>query len=142
MKEEVLDYFVLRWQYERTIEIHQKRFIGLEGIYQVFKSVSAVPNADKIFVSLSNYYSKIRNRPRKLELTAYERFTVDPRFESEHPIEILPLDKIFEVYIAESRHLLFEDKDKYINQLITLFYGVPFQVHIRMLGKGAISDLH
>ncbi|HBS43513.1 MAG TPA: hypothetical protein DEA91_01910 [Paenibacillus sp.] len=39
-KEEVLDYFVLRWCYQRSVEIDRGTFSGTEGIRHMFKTAA------------------------------------------------------------------------------------------------------
>lgn len=138
-KEEVLDYFVLRWCYRQTAEIRQNLYRGREGIRHVFQSASEIPNAVKILVALLQYYSKLKEPPAKKELTDYERYLIsgsDPKFDRE---QVLSLRDIFAHYSVDEEDT---HRNTLIDHLMTLFYGLPFQVYTGMVGQTSLSDAY
>lgn len=141
-KEEVLDYFVMRWCYERSLEIDKNTFSGLEGIRHVFLSAAQIPNAEKILVALIHYYSKLTNKPLKRELTEYERFVISGNSIEGIHVQIYSLNEIIHHYLRQVKGLEDAERELYANHLITLFYGIPFQVHIQMVSPGALEKAY
>jgi len=141
-KEEVLDYFVLRWCYQRSIEIGNKTHKGLEGIYHVFKSAAEIPNAEKIFVALINYYSKLTEKPNDIGLSEAASYVISNNLKDGVQVGILSLKEIISYYIQQLDNLTEEKKSNYTEHLLSLFYGVPFQVHIQMLGTSQLNKAY
>ncbi len=136
-KEGVLAYFVLRWNFQRSIEIYNRSFSGIEGIRRVFQSAADIPNAEKIFVSLINYYSKLNEKPQKMDLDEYDRYNILQNFSDVDMSEgiqlpILSLQEIFDSYLKHVKQLDTVMISIYSQQLIALFYGVPFHIHIHL----------
>jgi AcrR family transcriptional regulator len=137
-KEEVLDYFVLRWCFQRSVEIQQQAYRGQEGIRHVFQSASEIPNATKILVALLQYYSKLKEPPLKKDLTDYERYLISGNQMDHIQVQILSLRDIFTHYVKETdvpRSLC----DHLVDHFTTLFYGIPFQVYTGMAGTASLS---
>jgi AcrR family transcriptional regulator len=138
-KEEVLDYFVLRWCYQRSLEIFNKKYIGVAGLYHVFQSTAEIPNSERIFVALINYYSKLKDKPTFKELSKYERYIISNSTDDAVDIKLYSLKEILNYYLQEIENI---DKSKlnvYLDHLVTLFYGVPFHVHIDMSGESLVN---
>jgi AcrR family transcriptional regulator len=134
-KEEVLDYFVMRWCYQRSVEIYNETYSGLEGIRQVFKSAAEIPRAEKIIVSLIHYYSKLKEKPNQKDLGEYARLVISQNSSDSQNIRILSLEEIFQSYLTQIKKV---DESKRIlltQHLVALFYGIPFQVYMKMLGS-------
>lgn len=141
-KEEVLDYFVLRWCYQRSLEIDRNAYRGLEGIHRVFQSAAEIPSAKKILVSLVHYYSKIKEgKPPFKELSEYERYVISDSSTEELQVGILSLREIMLHYLNQIKGIE-SKKSFYADHLITLFYGVPFQIHIQMLDPKSLSKAY
>jgi AcrR family transcriptional regulator len=141
-KEEVLDYFVMRWCYQRSLEIKQNAYEGFDGIHRVFQSAAEMPNAEKILVSLVHYYSRLKEKPRKKELSEYERYVIANGSDEGLQVEILSLREIMIHYLSQVQELDESMRLIYTDHLLTLFYGIPFQVHIQMLGPNALSKAY
>jgi AcrR family transcriptional regulator len=138
-KEEVLDYFVLRWCYQRSLEICHKKYSGVAGLYHVFQSTAEIPNSERIFVALINYYSKLKDKPTFKELSKYERYIISNSTDDAVDIKLYSLKEILNYYLQEIENI---DKSKlnvYLDHLVTLFYGVPFHVHIDMSGESLVN---
>lgn len=141
-KEEVLDYFVLRWCFQRTLEIYSNAYRGWEGIQKVFQSAAEIPNAEKILVSLLHYYSKLKEKPTKKQLSEYERYVIANGQTEGLGIQILSLREIILHYLMQITEL---DESKQLivaDHLMTLLYGIPFQVHIQMQGARSLSEAY
>jgi AcrR family transcriptional regulator len=139
IKEEVLDYFIMRWCYQRSLEINRNAYSGLEGIHRVFQSAAEIPNAKRILVSLIHYYSKLKDgKPIMKPLSEYERYVIADSSTEGIQVDILYLSNIMLHYL----HQIGEAQDKqfiYADRLITLFYGVPFQIHVQNLDPNTLS---
>ncbi|WP_410511236.1 TetR/AcrR family transcriptional regulator [Paenibacillus sp. BR2-3] len=140
-KEEVLDYFVLRWCCQRSIEVQAGTYQGEEGIRHVFQSASEIPSASKILVALLQYYSKLKEPPVKKDLMAYERYLISGNNVNSLEVQILPLRDILFHYANETdvTDVLRPD---FVDHLLTLFYGIPFQVYTGMIGTASLSDAY
>jgi AcrR family transcriptional regulator len=140
-KEEVLDYFVLRWCFQRSLEIHEDVYQGMAGIRHVFQSASEIPSATKILVALLQYYSKLKEPPSKKNLSTYEHSLIAGRADVALQVQLLPLRDIFIHYINQTA-LPNERKPHIVDHLLTLFYGIPFQVYTGMIGATTLSDAY
>lgn len=132
-KEEVLDYFVLQWCYQRSVEIDKGTYFGIDGIRQVFRTAAEIPHAKKILIAIIQYYSKLKAEPTKKELSEYERYIISQNSIEGIHIQILPLEALFRVYLSQIENLTEPMILLFSRQLVALFYGIPFQVHIQML---------
>lgn len=140
-KEEVLDYFVLRWCCQRSMEIGAGTYRGLAGIRHVFQSASEIPSATKILVALLQYYSKLKEPPAKKDLLAYERYLMSGSSDDRQQVPILSLHHILAHYMNET---VWPDAHKSIvtDHLLTLFYGIPFQVYTGMMRTASLSEAY
>ncbi|WP_438445119.1 TetR/AcrR family transcriptional regulator [Gorillibacterium sp. sgz5001074] len=140
-KEEVLDYFVLRWCRQRSLEIQEATYQGMAGIRHVFQSASEIPSATKILVALLQYYSKLKEPPSNKNLSIYEHSLVAERADDALPLQVLPLRAIF-IYYIDQTALPDERKTLIVDHLLTMFYGIPFQVYTGMIGATSLSDAY
>ncbi|WP_066050739.1 TetR/AcrR family transcriptional regulator [Robertmurraya korlensis] len=132
-KEQVLDYFVLRWLYDRSNEIHRQWFHGKEGIIHTFQTISEDPLlGKKIMVSLVHYYSKLKEKPTTMEITPYEYYLFN-KDAFQNGIKPLELTQIFIYYLSQLESVNKRDYNKKACQLLALMYGVPIQTHIMEL---------
>lgn len=129
-KEQVLDYFVSKWLYDRSAEIHNQKFQGENGLFHVFNSMCEdTILGQKIMVSLVNYYSKLKEKPPLIEITPYEYYLFNKEAFQQR-IKPLELRQVFIYYLSGIKSI---DPSKYnsiVCQLIALMYGVPIQTHI------------
>ncbi|RCW62869.1 TetR/AcrR family transcriptional regulator [Saliterribacillus persicus] len=132
-KEEVLEYFVLRWCYQRSLEINRNDYKGLEGIHHVFQSVANLPNAEKIIISLIHFYTRIKVQEIEFkELSEYERYVISNSLTEGLQVDILNLPEILLHYLDQIEGIE-KMKSYYVEQLIMLFYGIPLQRHIQVV---------
>jgi len=141
-KEEVLDYFVLQWCYQRSVEIAKGTYTGLEGIHQVFRTAAEIPHANKILISIIQYYAKLKAEPMKKELSEYERYIISQNSTDGIHINILPLQSIFQIYLTQMPNMTKSLVTLFSRQLTAIFYGVPFQVHIEMQSPNTLIEAY
>lgn len=132
-KEQVLDYFVIKWLFDRSHEIHCQLFSGEKGLFHLFQSISEdTLLGKKIMVSLIHYYSKLKEKPTSMEITPYEYYLFNKEAFQK---KVIPLDlsQIFIHYLSQIESVKQEDYNRIICQLLALMYGVPIQTHIMEL---------
>jgi len=132
-KEQVLDYFVCKWLYDRSFEIHRQWFQGEKGLYQVFRSISEeAAIGKKIMIALINYYSKLTKKPEVIDVSPYEYFLFN---EAAFQQKVKPLDlcEVFGYYLSGIKYVKPAEYNEIICQLLALMYGVPIQTHIMEL---------
>ena len=132
-KEQVLDYFINKWLYDRSYEIHCQLFNGEKGLLHLFHTISEdTLLGKKIMISLIHYYSKLKEKPTIMEITPYEYYLFNKEAFQE---SVIPLDlsQIFIYYLSQIKSVKEEDYNKIICQLLALMYGVPIQTHIMEL---------
>ncbi|WP_097073353.1 hypothetical protein [Ureibacillus xyleni] len=132
-KEQVLDYFVMKWLYDRSFEIHCKQFYGEDGLLHLFKSIcdDATPGK-KIMVSLVNYYSKLTEKPAIIEVSPYEYYLFNQEA-FEQKVKPLNLQEVFIYYLSGIKSIDASQYHELVCQLLALMYGVPVQTHIMEL---------
>ncbi|MGJ7921694.1 hypothetical protein [Neobacillus sp. LXY-4] len=132
-KEQVLDYFVSKWLYDRSFEIHCKRYQGEEGLYTVFQSICEDGElGKKIMVSLIHYYSKLTEKPDAIELSPYEYYLFNQEA-FDQKVDPLNLHQVLTYYLSEIKSIPPSRYNELVCQLIALMYGVPIQTHIMEL---------
>lgn len=128
-KEQLLDYYICKWQYHQSYEIHCGNCHGAEGLRKVFQAVSDNPLGQKIMISLIHYYSKLTEKPPVLELSPCEYFLFHEKAYQEQ-VAPLNLGDIFLHYLSEIEDIDSKDYKQMVQQLGALMYGVPIQNHI------------
>lgn len=134
MKEELLNYMMLVWNYKRELRIHREgRLNGLKGIYKIFEDISSTDNARPIMLAFISYYMKLEERPLPLVLNDCEKWLID----EQDAIEVMSLNDQFKTYIlqAQSEGDLCKalDVDAYDELLSSIYFGGPVISH--MTGK-------
>ncbi|WP_054943513.1 hypothetical protein [Paenibacillus ihuae] len=132
-KEQVLDYFICKWLYDRSFDIHLKRYPGKAGLYKVFQSIceDTVPGK-KIMISLIQYYSKLTEKPPAIEPSPYEYYLFNKEA-FEQQVEPLSLQQVFIYHLSEIKTIHPSQYNEIVAQLFALMYGVPIQTHIMEL---------
>lgn len=125
-KEEVLYYFIHRWQYQLSDEIENNLYFGLEGILHVFESVAKEYYGLNFMLAIVQYFIKLDAPPEPLVITDYEYYLFNESA-YEKNCKRLNLDDIFNHYIQQ---LSLKNKTIRLEELISLFYGVPVTAHI------------
>ncbi|WP_318508808.1 hypothetical protein [Bacillus sp. T3] len=132
-KEQVLDYFVCKWLYDRSFNIHCKKYKGADGLYQIFQSICEDPViGKKIMVSLIHYYSKLTEKPVAIELSPYEYYLFNKEA-FDQKVKPLNLQQVFTYCLSDITSIHPSRYNEVVYQLIALMYGVPIQTHIMEL---------
>lgn len=132
-KEQVLDYFLKKWHYDRSYEVFSNNFHGRQGLNQIFKTISDdLQLGKKIMISLVHYYSKLTDEPAAIPISAYEYFLFN---EDAYRNQVQPMDlfQLFTHYLLEIEGIDPEAINETNYQLLALLYGVPIQVHMMKL---------
>ncbi|GEM_PF-2253146 len=141
-KEEVLEYFIMRWCYQQSLEISNKTYKGLDGIHHVFQSAAKLPNAEKIIISLIHYYTRLKTQQIEVKkLSEYERYVISDSSTEGLQVNLLNLPDILFHYLGQISGLE-EEKTYYVEQLLLLFYGIPLQRHIQLMESKPLSDIY
>lgn len=129
-KEQVLDYFVKKWLYDRSYEVYCKKFQGEDGLYNVFRTINVdIDLGKKIMISLISYYCKLTEKPPNIEISPYEYYLFNQEA-FQQKVEPLTLGQVFSYYLSGIKTINPNNHKEIIFQLISLMYGVPIQTHI------------
>ena len=132
-KEEVLQYFMLVWDYKRSQRLRREGFQrGLAGIYAIFRDIADTDNAVGIMVALISFIASQRERPAAVRLEKYEKEAIMQggiQDENEEELEAQMIRMIREaIEDGEIRDdVRIEDL---IKVLSGIFYGVPLITHM------------
>jgi AcrR family transcriptional regulator len=138
-KEQVLDYFVYRWQYQRSYELQTSGISGEEGLRSIFRSIKGDAFGKSVMISLVHYYSKLKERPEPIFISDCEYFLF---CKQAYDLKVKPRDT-GEIFLEYLKKIPGIGKEKYsvvIRQLVALFYGVPLQAHV--MGDKKLSSLY
>ncbi len=132
-KEQVLDYFVCKWLYDRSFEILCNKYQGEDGLYHLFQSIcdDTLPGK-KIMMALVQYYSKLTEKPVVIEPSSYEYYLFNEEA-FQQKVEPLNLQQIFVHYLSGIQSIHPSQHNELGCQLLALMYGVPIQTHIMEL---------
>ena len=122
-KEEIVYYFILKWEYERSYELHQNMYHGRAGIEHIFSSMCQEPFACNLMQSIVQYLSKAGVPNLKTIISPYE-YWLFHRHAYEADIKPLTTDKIFSHYLDE----MGLDPNKKMDMctlMATVLYGTP-----------------
>jgi AcrR family transcriptional regulator len=130
-KEQLLDYFVCRWGYDRSLEIEHGKREGYEGLKSVFSSISRDPLGLKIMVALVGYYARLREVPEMPAISAceYELFNSEAYGKKVRP---RTLEQIFIHYLSQIPRIPKKDHKEILQLLVAVLYGVPVQMHLKL----------
>lgn len=132
-KEQVLDYFIMRWLYDRSYEVYSKHFHGRDGLKQIFRAISLEHGVGKkIMISLIHYYIKLTDVPESIPISEYE-YCLFNEEAYRHQVRPMTLFELFSHYLLEIEGINPSEIDEINNQLFALMYGVPIQVHMMKL---------
>ncbi len=135
-KEQLLDYFVCRWQYDRSQELESGKYSGAEGLRAVFHSVAENPFGLKVMVSLASYYTRLREKPVMPDVSDCEYWMFNASA-YEAGVKARGLNDLFLHYMSQIPSIAPERRRELLEDLVVLFYGVPVQMHI--MGSKAAS---
>lgn len=130
-KDQLLDYFVCKWGYDRSFEIETGKHAGYEGLKSVFSSISRDPLSLKIMVSLVSYYTRVAEVPEMPVISAceYELFNSEAFAKNVQPRN---LEQIFIHYLSQIPQIQQKKHKNILQLLVTALYGVPVQMHLKL----------
>ncbi len=132
-KEQVLDYYILKWLYDRSYEWHKQTYQGISGIYRMFRSISEMGSLSiKIMLALVQYYSKLTQEPEPIDISEYE-YLLFNKEAYEQKIHAYRLCELYRQYLSQEPAIEPGSYDAICNQLLALMYGVPIQAHIMQM---------
>jgi AcrR family transcriptional regulator len=132
-KEEVLQYFMLVWDYKRSHRLKREGFKrGIAGVYDIFRDIAETDNAVGIMVALISFIASQTEKPAAVKLEAYEKEAIvqeEIRDENEEELEAQMVRMIGE---AMEDGAIREDTrmEDIIKVLSGIFYGVPLITHM------------
>ncbi|KOA18709.1 hypothetical protein CLHOM_29930 [Clostridium homopropionicum DSM 5847] len=125
-KEQVLYYFIHKWQYALSCDIDAKRYSGASGIYRVFKAVTERKYSVNIMLAIAQYFIKLESTPQPMNISDYEYYLFSREaYELNSPKRSL-CDIL--VYYLESMNC--KAVNSTLENLFSVFYGVPIVVHM------------
>ncbi|MGL1890879.1 MAG: TetR/AcrR family transcriptional regulator [Spirochaetaceae bacterium] len=137
-KDEILQFFLQVWNYKRELNISKNgRQFGKDAIYKIFSDICETDQPTKIMLTIYNYISHLKERPKTLVLKDYEKYLIDNENRLEY---ILTLDDQIIKHLKEAKEDNIEEKAKLIG---AIYYGTPLISHITRepLGELYIKNL-
>lgn len=129
-KEQLLDYYIQKWLYDRSYEWHNQIYQGAQGIYHMFYSIGEAGSLSiKIMLALVQYYCKLTQEPERIEISDYEYLLFN---KDAYEQKVIPysLCELFTHYLSQERTIDPTQYQGICDQLLALMYGVPIQAHI------------
>ncbi len=136
-KEQIIEYYIYRWQYDISYMMKQGKLQGVNGIKHVYHTVSDHKAGLNIMTTLMKFYLSHHDFER-MEVTPYELYL----FNSEAYLQgtpFLDLPDIFQSLlhtINEPRPIPQEKIRPTVLNLASGFYGVSFVMHIADTANG------
>lgn len=128
-KEQVLYYFIHKWQYNLSCDIETKKFSGASGIYHVFKAVTGEKYSINIMLALIQYFIKLDLPPQPMNISDYEYSLFNREaYELEAPKR-----NLYEVFTYYLESMNCKKINTTLESLFSVFYGVPVVIH--MMGR-------
>ena len=121
-KEQVIEYFIYKWQYDTTYELYKKNLKKEDALRYIYKSVCRSEGANHIMNALIHFFSKVSTYT-PIDITEYEYY----RFNSKAFLEgIVP--KSIDILIKDVLTDITDDivkQEKMLSALLAGFYGIP-----------------
>lgn len=131
-KEEVVEYFILLWQYDMVYDINQKHLQGKEAIRYIFDNVSDHPSGHQIMIAIISYALKSTSATH-MTISPYEYYLHNEGAYSANT-DILSLDQIlFRALETPSRSEA--ERLSLTQTLIAGFYGIPVIINLKASGS-------
>lgn len=140
-KEQVLDYYVCRWQYLRSYDLARGGRVGWDGLEALFRSVGDEPVGQPLVVALVSYYTRLSEPPPVPEVSPceYAGFSQEA-----FALGVVPLG-LGELLDRLMAPLPFDDPQGPVRlkaSLVALFYGVPLQRHLMGLPASGLTEAY
>ncbi len=122
-RDQVVEYFIYKWSYEMSFQLFLGKLKGIDGIKEVFNSVSDHPAGKNIISALMTFY--LNNQVcNTMQLTPYELYRFNPEaYLKGSPF--LDLQGLFTALVRTRPNPPESIQDTVFN-LISGFYGVSF----------------
>lgn len=130
-KEQVLYYFIHKWQYNLNCNIKIGKFSGASGIYNVFETVTGEKYSINIMLAIIQYFIKLELPPQPMDISDYEYYL----FNKEMYELNVPKRNLHGVLMYYLKSMNCQKINITLENLFSVFYGVPVIVH--MMGKEA-----
>jgi len=125
-KEQVLYYFIHKWQYALSCDIEAKRFSGASGIYHVFEAVTGEKYSVNIMLAIAQYFIKLKSLPQPMNINDYEYYL----FSSEAYELNAPKWGLCDILMYYLQSINCKNINSTLESLFSVFYGVPIVVHM------------
>ena len=125
-KEQVLEYFVLTWQFRTAAALERARLVGSAALNLIFDSIAERPAALHVMNAVMLYFLKTPD-PRPMAISDYEYYLVDPDA-WERGVRPVGVDGLFAM--ALDARLDDPDTAANVRQLIAGLYGVPLRLKV------------
>lgn len=126
-KEQIIEYFIARWQYNISYDLSVGAVKGIEGIKHIYHTIADHKSGLNIMVTIMQYYLSHPNID-PITVTPYEYYLFNPKA-YEAGLEIMNLPDIMKCCLSDSEL----PQDKIMPTVLNLmsgFYGVSFIMHI------------
>jgi AcrR family transcriptional regulator len=125
-KEQVLEYFVLTWQFRTAAALEKSRLTGSAALHLVLDSIALHPAALHVMNAVMLYFLKTRD-PQPMVLSDYEYYLVDSDA-WERGVRPVGIDGLFAMALGSR----LDDPNTAANVrlLIAGLYGVPLRLRI------------
>jgi len=124
-KEQVLEYFVHRWQFETAYVIEREGLAGREALYRIFDTVGAHAAGGRVMHAVTLFFLKTENFA-PMHISDYEYYLFNPDAFS---AGVRP-GRVGDLFAAalSSYHLPAAAVEHAVSALVAGFYGVPVRV--------------
>jgi AcrR family transcriptional regulator len=127
-KEQVIEYFVHRWEFTMTAEIESTGALGRAALDRIFTSIGSHPAGQRVMNAVMLFFLKSEHyEPMHISEYEYSLFDPDAYARGIQPCTITGMlqKAVMEMHVAEA------DRRALVAALQAGFYGVPLTAKIR-----------
>ncbi len=136
-KEEVLQHYIVGWQYKMTYELHRDGIKGKEAIYHILDSISEHPAGKHIMYGIIHHFVK-QDDFSLIQLSDYELYSSLPEAYAVG-IRVKDICELFKDAL-ETYGFDEELETRLLKELVTGFYGVP--IRGKVLGELSLTKAY
>jgi AcrR family transcriptional regulator len=125
-KEQVLQYFVLTWQFKVAAALDETGLRGLPALYLIFDSIAEHPAARYVMNAVMLFFLKTPV-PQLMQISDYEYYTIDPDAWA-RGVRPAGIDELFARAVGSRPGD--PETASLIRHLIAGLYGVPLRLKI------------
>lgn len=124
-KEELLQYYLQVWNYDREVRIFTEgRKEGIDAIYTMFEDIAATPNVVAVLNTQAVFISRSKVKPEPIILTPCERWLINSDVTPTNPLGLTEqFLRHLQQAIEDGSMTDTKDLNDYIMLLSSLFYG-------------------